>query len=285
MEKICCDNLQVREVLPDVVLRPYIRKYYLFENEKGKTHFSFHPLPNGFVEIFLLLDDRRILLHQDHKKVWTTGIISGVMELEHALEIQVEITGNHFSGIWILLTPMGVNRLLRSSLKTLTNRTLDLKDHWPQGARWLRKHVQSNGSEVSRIHNLDHYFMLQLKEAPVCSQRLVPVLEEMERISAYLSVSKLAQKIGVSYKWLYRKFVDDLGMTPKAYLRIIRFDRACFMLDRYRDINETDIAHQCGYYDQAHFIHEFKKIMKISPHEYVRKRKERFYYHRAYAIP
>jgi AraC-like DNA-binding protein len=285
MEELYCYKLHVKEVLPDVALRPYIRKYYFFENEQGMTHFTFYALPNGYVEIFLLLDNHRILLQQDQKKLWTTSFISGVMELEKALKVQVEITGNHFSGIWIVFTPVGVNRLLGSNLKTLTNRTLNLKDYWGKGARWLRKHVQNNANEVARVHNLNHYFMLQLKGRPVYSQKLALVLEEMEGIPANLSVGSVAREVGVSYKWLYRKFVDDLGLTPKAYLRIIRFDRACYMLDRYRDINETDIAHQCGYYDQAHFIHEFKKIMKMSPREYLRKRKERFYYHRAYAIP
>jgi AraC-like DNA-binding protein len=284
MEKDGFYKLHVREILPDVLLRPYIRKYYFFESERKMSRFAFHALPNGYVEIFLLLDHHPIVLHQGHRSVETISFISGIMELERALEIQFEHPGNTFRGIWILLTPVGVNRLLGSSLKALTNKTLDLKDYWPEAARWLRKHVQSNGSDPVILQNLDHYFRQRLKSFAGYSQGLIAFLNQIEQMSGCLSVTKLAREIGVPYKKLYRKFVNELGMSPKAYLRIIRFDRACFMLDRYRDINETDIAHQCGYYDQAHFIHEFKKIMNMSPLEYIRCQQERFYYHRAYAI-
>jgi len=281
MEESCYYKLHVREVLPELFLRPYIRRYYFFENKEGINRFSFHALSNGFVEILLLLDNYRILLHQEHKKVQTASFISGIMELNQISKVEVDIPDVPFRGVGILLSPLGVNRLLGSNLKALTNRVLDLRDFWSVGARWFQHNVQNNGSEAIRIDNLNHYFLKQLEVYSVDSQKIIPVLQKLEQMTGYLQVGKVATELGVSYKWLYRRFVDDLGMTPKSYLRILRFDRACYMLDHYRGINETNIAHQCGYYDQAHFLHEFKKIMRISPGEYVRRQLGRFYFNRA----
>jgi len=286
MEQAYYDHMHVREISPSSALKPYIRNYYLFENEgQALTNLSYCAFPNGMVEIFLLLAPHKILLHQDHHMAQTTSFISGIIELDQALKVNMELPPKYFKGISIFFTPLGVNRLLGYGLNTLTNQVFDLKSHWRAGAKWLLYHVQHEDNESFQIQSLNHYFQLQLNVHSVFVQKIIPILNKMEQSAGYLSVGEVAREMGVSYKWLYRIFVDELGITPKAYQRIIRFDRACLMLDRYRDSNETDIAHQCGYYDQAHFIHEFKKIMKLSPREYMRKRQGRFYYRRAYAIP
>jgi AraC-like DNA-binding protein len=103
-------------------------------------------------------------------------------------------------------------------------------------------------------------------------------------MTGLLSVGRLARELQMSYKSLYRLFVDEMGMSPKMYLKIVRFNRACYLLDYESKPNVNEIVYECGYHDQPHFIHEFKSIMKESPKHYLQPDRGKFYFDRPYAF-
>jgi AraC-like DNA-binding protein len=78
----------------------------------------------------------------------------------------------------------------------------------------------------------------------------------------------LADEIGLSQRRFIQLFRAEVGLTPKAFARVRRFHG---VLDRLQDSVEpdwSDVAFDCGYYDQAHFIHEFKEFCGMSPARY-----------------
>ncbi len=82
-----------------------------------------------------------------------------------------------------------------------------------------------------------------------------------------VSVSNLAGEYGLSNRQFERRFKEFAGLSPKLYSRIIRFQAATeHKLDRARDL--TEIAYACGYYDQSHFINDFRQFSGYSPKEY-----------------
>lgn len=75
-------------------------------------------------------------------------------------------------------------------------------------------------------------------------------------------------------------FIKHIGIGPKDYLKIIRFNHACKLMSTNSDIEWFDIIYSCGYYDQMHFIHEFKNVMKYTPSEFLRISQGKFYFNR-----
>ena len=63
-----------------------------------------------------------------------------------------------------------------------------------------------------------------------------------------------------------------MGLTPKLFCRVHRFQRVLATIERDGDIDWPDVALACGYYDQAHFIHDFRAFSGINPTAYVRVR-------------
>ncbi|MBP2638979.1 MAG: Helix-turn-helix, AraC domain [Firmicutes bacterium] len=72
----------------------------------------------------------------------------------------------------------------------------------------------------------------------------------------------LHQDFAVSYRQLQRDFVSVMGLTPKEYAGLLRFNQAFKLLDEY---NLTDAALNAGYWDQAHMIRDFKKMSGFTP--------------------
>lgn len=84
-----------------------------------------------------------------------------------------------------------------------------------------------------------------------------------------LSVSELADTVALSKKQFQRIFSEHVGATPKEFMRIVRFHRALYTLQKNPSMNFTTLAHECGYYDQAHMTNEFKLFSGYTPSQYV----------------
>ena len=81
-------------------------------------------------------------------------------------------------------------------------------------------------------------------------------------------IAAVADSTGLSAKRFIERFKASVGMAPKQYCRILRFQRALRHAEAGRRVDWTRIALDCGYFDQAHFIHDFRSFAGITPTGY-----------------
>ena len=79
----------------------------------------------------------------------------------------------------------------------------------------------------------------------------------------------MTDAIGLSAKRFIERFKIEVGLTPKRYCRVRRFQRALALANRGRRVDWTGVALDCGYFDQAHFIHDFRSFAGLTPTEYL----------------
>ncbi len=94
---------------------------------------------------------------------------------------------------------------------------------------------------------------------------------EIIRAKGQTSIDSLIRNIGISGRQLERKFNRLVGLTPKTFSRILRFQNVLNLLNRNHFQVLTTLGLECGFYDQAHFIHEFKEFTGQSPTAYFSK--------------
>ena len=79
-------------------------------------------------------------------------------------------------------------------------------------------------------------------------------------------VIELASIACLGKKQFERLFNELVGANPKEYARVVRFQKSLKLLQHYsEDINQAQLAYQCGYADQSHFIREFKQFSGYTP--------------------
>jgi AraC-like DNA-binding protein len=83
------------------------------------------------------------------------------------------------------------------------------------------------------------------------------------------SVASVAQDLGLSARHLRRIFHEVVGLSPKAFFKLQRFERALQAATDGGDITWSDIAMDAGYYDQAHMIADFRSIVGATPREFL----------------
>ncbi len=83
------------------------------------------------------------------------------------------------------------------------------------------------------------------------------------------TIKQISDKCGYSQKHLIHLFKKHLGLTPKALQKIQRFQQVLIEIENSNSINWTQLSLDCGYYDQAHFINEFKHYTGLNPEKYM----------------
>ena len=99
-------------------------------------------------------------------------------------------------------------------------------------------------------------------------------LEAFARQPGTMRIAAVTDRIGLSPKRFIERFKADVGLTPKRYCRVRRFQEAIASTGHRQPIDWAQVALDCGYYDQAHFAHDFRGFSGLSPTAYQRARTE-----------
>jgi AraC-like DNA-binding protein len=82
-------------------------------------------------------------------------------------------------------------------------------------------------------------------------------------------MTELADQIGISSRRFIQLFSNEVGLTPKLFTRVRRFQQVLQNIQTGAELSWVDMAASCGYFDQAHFIHDFKEFSGINPSTYL----------------
>ena len=111
---------------------------------------------------------------------------------------------------------------------------------------------------------------LRMGTAPTPAVRYA--LHAIRTRSPGLQIGKMANEIGLSHKHLLREFDRCVGLPPKMFARVCSFQAAIQWIGQRNAVEWADAATACGYYDQAHFIREFRAFSGLTPSHYLARR-------------
>ena len=169
-------------------------------------------------------------------------------------------------GVQAYLTPLGARRLLGMPMGELTRDVVELEDLLGPAAAELAERLADAPTWAERFTLLERAIAQRVLEAPPIAPELAWTWERLLRSDGAVPIGALADETGWSRRHLANRFRQEIGMTPKAVARILRFERA---LGRLRAGDElVDLALDSGYYDQAHFNRDFKQFAGLTPTEY-----------------
>jgi AraC-like DNA-binding protein len=139
----------------------------------------------------------------------------------------------------------------------------------------LREQLLTSRS-VKRMFQLVEMFLLQQAGNALptdgAAQCIEYAVSNMIRKPTLRRLHQLSEKIGYSKKHFIALFRQQVGVLPKQYLRIMRFQNVVNTMENNESLPWRDVALESGYYDQAHFIHDFKRFSGFTPSEYIRRK-------------
>jgi AraC-like DNA-binding protein len=152
--------------------------------------------------------------------------------------------------------------------------------HVPLDALWgcrraarLRERVLGAPTAESKLEALEDE-LCALSPPPGLHPAVVYALTAFGRVPGTATVAGVTDAIGLSPKRFIERFKAEVGLTPKSYCRVRRFQRALAAAWAGRGVDWSAVALGCGYFDQAHFIHDFRAFAGMTPTGYHASRTE-----------
>jgi AraC-like DNA-binding protein len=181
-------------------------------------------------------------------------------------------TSKPFSVIAASFKPGGGFPFFGLPADALQNSQLPLDAILGLEARDLRDRLMEARSTLAEFRILEQFLLSRLKEHIGRSAGVRYALQAFHGAAGVPRVARVAGQIGWSATRFIATFRKEVGLAPKTYCRIARFRKVIDTLDGCADIDWVDVALSCGYFDQAHFIHDFKGFSGVTPTEYLRER-------------
>lgn len=199
---------------------------------------------------------------------WTTyrhGFAAGMCD-SFAL---TESTG-FAEAMQVNFTPIGAHLFLGRPMSDLSNRLATVEDLFGAVGVRLVDALQDAPEWDRRFDLLEAFLLRRLSAARDAAPSVLWAWQELTRTAGQVAIGGLAKTLGCSRKHLIAKFHEQIGAPPKTVARILRFERAVRLLRTGGDLTGADVALECGYFDQAHCIREFKQFAGVTPGDFAR---------------
>jgi AraC-like DNA-binding protein len=165
----------------------------------------------------------------------------------------------------IRFAPGGLYALTGQPLYPLTDGEVEIHGADPLGLTRLEDALEGGSAFEDRCRLLDRTLARALERAePV---ELAPMLDWLESQSELPRVRSLALHAGMTARTLERRFRAALGVGPKQHLRFLRVERARRLIEK-GGLRGAEIAAAAHFADEAHFIHEFRRLTGTTPTTY-----------------
>lgn len=234
-----------REYRPHPALAPYVACYWSITSP---TPLINRVLPDGCTDIVV------------------SDTLQVVGTMRQAILVPVD---SQSITVGIRFKPGGGAAFFRLPLHELTDDTLDLDLLWGHCAHELAEQVHQASTASAKIAHLESFLLCRLDLLPSFNSTLQSAVAAVRQVHGDITITDLRTRLALSERQLERDFLQYTGLTPRQFVRLTRFRHVVSLLHQPA-LPLTDVAYRAGYYDQAHFIHDFKAFASITPREYRR---------------
>jgi AraC-like DNA-binding protein len=254
------DALRIREYPVHAALVPFVKCVWSLESEGPVQAPRERILPDSCVElVFHFYDPFRSHFASGESALQPRSFVVG--QMKRFLEIQ---PAGRAGFVAVRFHARGAYLFFHRPLSEVAAGVVDLEDLWPaRGREWTERIALAPGMEA-RLRLIEEALLAQLCENGRTDPAVDRGLQLIEASGGQIRVAQLAAQIGVSCRQLTRGFQRAVGLSPKEFGRIHRFLHALELLGRGHE-SLADVALACGFFDQAHFTHEFREFAGMSP--------------------
>jgi AraC-like DNA-binding protein len=170
--------------------------------------------------------------------------------------------------IGIIFQPGGFACFCDDSVDVFSHSSTSLEDVWHRRARALRERLGELDGPEARLECLERFLMASYSDRLGTNPMIDFALGRFAQISAVNRIEEVARETGWSTRHFSQMFREHVGVSPKAWCRIQRFQLALRRLRSGSEVGWAELALDCGYYDQAHFTNEFRAFSGVNPSTY-----------------
>lgn len=250
---------------PCDALAKEVKFYWSLENNEGDgPHTRERIFPDGCIELIFNYGDRFRKFDSDaDSHIQPACFIHG--QLKTYFELQATGKIGIFSA---RMHPAGLQPFIGFDVDTFTGSTLTVAEVWGKEGELLERDMLACTTAEQRIATLESFLLGKRQALKIDNAPVEYCVDTMLRKVGDVSIDKLAEELSISKRQLERRFTAAVGLSPKLLARIIRFQNILQLIENKEFKSFTTVAYEGGFYDQAHFIKDFKDFTGLNPKQY-----------------
>lgn len=252
--------------IPRAPLDQFVAGFVYFDDVSFEHNFD-RFLPNGDTEILIDFHDTPQFIYDNSSlkeiqachHVWASGLRTEPITIP---------AGNKSEMMVISFKKGKAAPFFPFPMEEIADSVVDADLVWGTDFGLLREQVLSTPDISERFRIVEDFLIREFQSQMAVNPCIAYAIGEMTSRPDAVSIARMNAQIGYSQKHFAEMFRRHVGVTPKAYLKIMRFQKAVTEIDRTSDPDWGQIALECGFYDQSHFINDFKHFSGFTPDHY-----------------
>jgi len=176
-------------------------------------------------------------------------------------------TGEIFA---IKFRPGAFYPFLKRPLSTITNRSIPITQIFGEDTKELERSVLGLEFGPSRARVAEEFLRHRLPERDENALFAGEIIEEICLNRDIVSVDRVVERFGLNKRRLQRMFNTYIGVTPKWVIKLYRLHECVERLNSDEKVDFAELAQDAGYFDQAHFVKDFKSVVGHTPGGYLK---------------
>lgn len=252
---------------PSIILSQLVKQYWAIEDSytTGSNENILRIIPNGLMGLTFYLGEKPKAINNDNKDIHSNVIISGQQQGFYDI-----ILPERLSIFSVLLQPYGAKMLFNIPSNEFFDKNISLRSIIKEEVNELEDKLYFAESFQARVSIIENFLIKQLiknyNENGL--NRIMHSIGLITNSKGQISIDTLSSSSCLSRKQYERIFLDSIGISPKQFLRIVRFQNSLSEKQNNKNISFTELAYSCGYADQSHMINNYKLLSGLTPSQY-----------------
>ena len=255
--------------IPGPPLSQFVDRLWHYDGYR-QPHDKERLLPDGSMGLVINLREDATRLY-DRRNMGRCRTMPGAIVVGAQSEYFVLDTAEQAAVIGVHFKPGGAFPFFKLPAGELRDEHVALEALWGRDAADLRERVLAARTVDVKFRIVEHYLWKRLAK-PL--ERHPAVGFALREFRGARTVAEVSGEIGLSARHFIDVFTGEVGLTPKLYCRVQRFQKVLRRIGTGQRIEWAEVALECGYFDQAHFIHDFRAFSGINPTAYAAQRTE-----------
>lgn len=252
--------MQYQIIQPKALLSPFVKHYWILKTYSDSDSFT-RTVPTGMMSLIFHRGNRLVSVKDNklHPRTFISGQYKSFSDIQHSGFINM---------ISVVFNPIGVRAFFTIPANTLAGQRVSPQEMEDKELSQLEVQLTETENDSQCIHLIENFLTKRITNIKEHNLRRIDSSIRLIN-SGRNEITHLAKAACLSNKQFNRIFNEYVGSSPKEYSRIIRFQRALFILSCNPQIPLTRLAYEIGYFDHSHMIKEFRTFSGYSPSQYL----------------
>jgi AraC-like DNA-binding protein len=254
---------QVLQLAPSSpALRPFVESLWHFTSEF--EHAQERIMPTGRMELLVNLEEDELRSYEGEHFTRLCRIRGAAISGPYVKPFGID-TREQRCIAGVAFRSGGAAPFLRDPANALRDQHVELDHLWGRDGALLRERLLDAPSPAAALRTLERALLERIAR-PLEVDKLVEFA--ITALEGGAPVGEVVARVGMTPKRFIRHFEQVVGITPKRFARVRRFGRVLESVELGQPVDWSAVAASCGYFDQAHMIHDFQEFSGMNPTDY-----------------